>query len=316
MAGNYKLKQECKTTLNAIRDLLSQVERERVEPHLRQILEVTKVLVNNAKVSPEEHEALAAEVKRLSKERRLLNESIATLRRDVEKSSKLKDTAAKMEIANGNLQELLTEMVCGGLQSFISSSFHLMRVCGDSEIVRWFTESKSVVAHDPTGKKTLFAMCLVVMCASESDETVTAIVSALCDAVSNGDGTRARSDKFKSCFEAVFGQKVSSTESSEVEWWWLAVNGASCAASLVQARAADLEVAPVPEQMIGFRTREEQTEVQQFLLKAPIEEVNQYMASLGPRIASGEIAYLRPRNPEPPTRGPTMWHFKRHNDAE
>lgn len=96
------------------------------------------------------------------------------------------------------------------------------------------------------------------------------------------------------------------------QWWWVAVNGASCAACFVQARAEDLEVAPIPEQLIGFRTREEQLEIQQFLLTAPMDDVGRYMAALPAKIKSGEVAYVRPRNPEPPSNGPTSWHLKRH----
>jgi hypothetical protein len=93
----------------------------------------------------------------------------------------------------------------------------------------------------------------------------------------------------------------------EEQWWWLAVNGASCAACSFPLRA-DLIVTPTPEQLLGFRTQEEQLEVQRFLLEAPIHEVDAFLTThVPPRIARGEVAYIRPPAPEAPTRGETMW---------
>jgi hypothetical protein len=92
----------------------------------------------------------------------------------------------------------------------------------------------------------------------------------------------------------------------ETEWWWLAVNGASVAASFVPFKTPPT-VSPVPVFMIGFRTFEEQHKIQQFLLAAPIIDIEQFMGQLPSRIDAGEIAYVRLENPEPPTRGQTMW---------
>lgn len=103
--------------------------------------------------------------------------------------------------------------------------------------------------------------------------------------------------------------------SSQKDWWWLAVNGPSCAACGFPAEADLLEVRPVPEQLIGFRTREEQLAVQKFLITAPINEVKEYMASLPSKIDAGEVAYVRPSNTEPPTRGPTVWSISPKQDA-
>ena len=104
-------------------------------------------------------------------------------------------------------------------------------------------------------------------------------------------------------------------ESSQDSWWWLAVNGPSCAACGFPAQAELLEVRPVPEQLIGFRTREEQLAAQKFLITAPINKVTEYMASLPSKIDAGEVAYVRPRNPEPPTRGPTVWSIAPKQDV-
>ncbi len=91
------------------------------------------------------------------------------------------------------------------------------------------------------------------------------------------------------------------------EFYWLAINGASCAASSVPLRPT-LQVHPTPEQLIGFRTRDEQLSVQQFLLSAPIDEVEKFMREEMPRkVHAGEVLYIRPANPEPPTRGTTLW---------
>lgn len=95
--------------------------------------------------------------------------------------------------------------------------------------------------------------------------------------------------------------------SSDKQWWWLAVNGPSCTACGFPIRPDQFEVCPVPEQLIGFRTREEQLAAQKFLLTAPIKQVKDYMASLPSKIDAGETAYVRPRNSEPPTREPTIW---------
>jgi hypothetical protein len=91
------------------------------------------------------------------------------------------------------------------------------------------------------------------------------------------------------------------------QFYWLAINGASCAASVVPLPLS-VRAKPTPEQLVGFRTREEQLAIQKFLITAPIEKVNRYLAKELPnKIKTGEVAYLRPHNPEPPTRGATMW---------
>lgn len=91
------------------------------------------------------------------------------------------------------------------------------------------------------------------------------------------------------------------------QFYWLAINGASCAASVVPLPLS-VRARPTPEQLIGFRTREEQLAIQKFLITAPIGKVKKYLTKELPRkIKTGEVAYLRPHNPEPPTRGATMW---------
>lgn len=95
-------------------------------------------------------------------------------------------------------------------------------------------------------------------------------------------------------------------EEKTQKYYWLAVNGPSVAASMVPL-SMNLYVSPTPEQLIGFASYEEMQKTQQFLLTAPIEDVAEFMDTLPPRIRSGEIQYKRPRRPEPPSRGATMW---------
>jgi len=89
-------------------------------------------------------------------------------------------------------------------------------------------------------------------------------------------------------------------------WWWLAVNGASCAASSAPL-PSNIIVSPTPEQLLGFRSRDDQIAAQKLLLNAPMEEVDRFMEALAPKVKSGEVAYVRPEAPEPPTKGPTAW---------
>lgn len=307
MTSNYKLKQDCKATLNSIRELLSQNERQKVEPHLRQILELTKGLVDNAKVSPEEHEALASEVGTLTKERTRLSEIIDALRRDLEKVPKLKDQVAALESDKQHLDEMLIETVCSGLVQ-AASRLNLVAY-DDSAITQWVIKKSSSDEYDARQRKALLTVCLSMSNIYLSDEAVSHLL-AVFRSVADKD-CRTWAEDFSSCVESAFTQNSDPKQLQGDEWWWVAVNGASCAACFVQARAEDLEVTPVPEQLIGFRTREEQLEIQQFLLTAPMDDVRRYMASLPAKIKSGQVASVRPRNPEPPTHGPTSWHLKR-----
>jgi hypothetical protein len=89
------------------------------------------------------------------------------------------------------------------------------------------------------------------------------------------------------------------------EYWWLAVNGPSVAASPLNMTKP--RVSPTPEQLIGFPTQAEQSTVQTYFLSAPIEYVNGYVAGeLGRAVKAGRVAYYRPSNPEPPSHK-TYW---------
>jgi hypothetical protein len=91
------------------------------------------------------------------------------------------------------------------------------------------------------------------------------------------------------------------------EYWWLAVNGASVSACSFPAQEDRVACHPTPEQLIGFPTQEEQMEAQRFLLTADIPAIRRRMQDWVPRMRKGEMAYIRPEQPEPPTSGPTAW---------
>lgn len=94
----------------------------------------------------------------------------------------------------------------------------------------------------------------------------------------------------------------------EQQWWWLAINGASCAASNFPIEVKKLAIQPVPQIVIGYRTQQEALERQQFFLTAPIEDVQRYFHSeLRGMVAAGRAFVQRLPNPEPPTDGPTVW---------
>jgi hypothetical protein len=66
-------------------------------------------------------------------------------------------------------------------------------------------------------------------------------------------------------------------------------------------------VTPTPEQLFGFPTWEEAYEAQQLCLNASLAEVNKFLKGLRSDIRSGRVRHIRPKDPQLPTRGPTMW---------
>jgi hypothetical protein len=65
--------------------------------------------------------------------------------------------------------------------------------------------------------------------------------------------------------------------------------------------------------LIGFPTQEEQLAAQKLLLTAPQETARQYVQNLIPRVRSGEIGLVVNDDPDPPTRGSTMWLMGRNS---
>lgn len=93
---------------------------------------------------------------------------------------------------------------------------------------------------------------------------------------------------------------------SEHDWWWVAVNGASCAAAPF-ASTQSPSVSPVPELLIGYRTQAEQRAAQNLMLNASVKQVAKYMNDLPDWVKSGEVRCIRPENPEESTLGATQW---------
>jgi hypothetical protein len=87
-------------------------------------------------------------------------------------------------------------------------------------------------------------------------------------------------------------------------YYWIAINGASCAASLVTPLSAEVQCKPTPETLIGFPTREEASDMQHFCLTGPIEGVHERLMKLEQR---EDVVIKVFKTPKPPTHGPTLW---------
>lgn len=92
---------------------------------------------------------------------------------------------------------------------------------------------------------------------------------------------------------------------NDKKWFWIAINGSSCAAC--NFPTARVYVTPTPEMIFGFTTQEEQLRAQDTLLNAPIDEVKKFAAGLMGMAAAGVVKFQRFPNPEPQTDGPTIW---------
>ena len=95
-------------------------------------LELTKGLVDNAKVSPEDHEALASAVGTLTTERTRLSETIVALQKDLEQTSKLKAKITSLESDKHCLDDMLIETVCSG---FVQAASLLDMVAQDETAI-------------------------------------------------------------------------------------------------------------------------------------------------------------------------------------
>lgn len=89
-------------------------------------------------------------------------------------------------------------------------------------------------------------------------------------------------------------------------FYWLAINGPSVSAGPIPLPRT-VRAYPVPEQMIGFRTREEQLAIQKFLLTAPISEVTRFMTEEMPRkLRDGQVVAFKLAKPDAPSEQ-TIW---------
>lgn len=92
---------------------------------------------------------------------------------------------------------------------------------------------------------------------------------------------------------------------SATTWYWIALNGPSCAASMFPSPPP--KVIPTPQMLVGFDSRAEQLAAQKRLLTVTIEEVRAYIDTLHTMAAGGQVQIIVPPNPQPPTQGQTMW---------
>jgi len=86
-------------------------------------------------------------------------------------------------------------------------------------------------------------------------------------------------------------------------YYWIAINGGSCAASGVVPLALT-GVSPRPGCLIGFPSEKEALDTQQYCLTAPNEDLPAMFTVLRDR---EDLIYIVCKNPEPPTREQTMW---------
>lgn len=87
--------------------------------------------------------------------------------------------------------------------------------------------------------------------------------------------------------------------------YWIAINGSTCA--LRSFPLLNPTVIPTPQLLLGFLTLEEAQKAQKICLTAPIPEVKKFFKRCRRDAKSGRVVYLRPSNPEPPTRQETLW---------
>ena len=87
--------------------------------------------------------------------------------------------------------------------------------------------------------------------------------------------------------------------------YWIAINGSSCALFPIPLR--NPVTTPTAQQLFGFPTLKEAQKAQHICLNAPIPEAKAFFDSLRPDVISGRIAHLTPANPDPQTRGQTVW---------
>src|SRR3981081_3063534 len=93
--------------------------------------------------------------------------------------------------------------------------------------------------------------------------------------------------------------------------FYIATNGASCALSCLDF-ARPPEVIPRPRCLIGFPTLAEAVEAQKICLNAPVAEIAERMRGWA---HEPQLNYPRNDNPDPPTKGQTLWMASAVQDA-
>lgn len=86
--------------------------------------------------------------------------------------------------------------------------------------------------------------------------------------------------------------------------YWIAINRSSYAMCQM-AMPKTVMCNPIPEKLIGFPTFAEASEAQRICLHQPLKEVRSYLSGLSRR---GDVKIIAPANPEPPTKGETIWY--------
>jgi hypothetical protein len=89
------------------------------------------------------------------------------------------------------------------------------------------------------------------------------------------------------------------------ERYWIAINGPSCAISVIPLRKP--KVTPTPEQLFGFPNFEDAEKAQRIFLTDPVKTIHRFLRKLGADIEAGRVLYIRPEHPQPPTKGATAW---------
>src|ERR1700678_3201625 len=96
------------------------------------------------------------------------------------------------------------------------------------------------------------------------------------------------------------------------QMYWLAVNQASCAMCDLPATAEEIECTPTPQQLIGFKSRDEAKEWQQFMLTAPIHQVK---ARAKKGLDRDKVTIITPANPEEPC-DKTLWTIQKQGNEK
>lgn len=185
MTSNYELKTKCKEKLNAIRSMLSPEERQKVETHLRDILEITKGLMDNAKVSPEDHHAVVSEVAALSSECNRRDEELQALRKEASIASKLKSQLAsmttrthKLEQERVYLQAVNVDVLCNTLYLLAINAVRLVENGGDVLLSKW-VEGMARKIENTTDSRAFFLTCLFWAGFTFDDDKVSEVVDGL-----------------------------------------------------------------------------------------------------------------------------------------
>lgn len=185
MTSNYELKTKCKEKLNAIRSMLSPEERQKVETHLRDILEITKGLMDNAKVSPEDHHAVVSQVATLTSECSRRDEELQAIRKEANTASKLRDQLAT-EMSQAKVLELdaffneamYVNLFCSSLRLLAMQGSRYFEKEGTAMISKWVKDMLSTI-EDDADRHALFLICLFMAGFTVDEETVAEVVDGL-----------------------------------------------------------------------------------------------------------------------------------------